>query len=139
MIEEYEKIYYEANSFLQAASMLHGEENILYGWFNPVLYPIIVNISFSCELFIKCLLAKNKAPTKGHNLKELFDELDNEQRQQIKTLTKENDFDIVLKNHSDFFVKYRYVYEKDNKITNVNLSFMFAFANSLKDTIKEIL
>ena len=138
-MEEYEKIYYEANSFLQAANMLHGEENKLYGWFNPVLYPIIVNISFSCELFIKCLLVKNKAPIKGHNLKELFDNLDNEQRQQIKGLTKENDFDIVLKNHSDFFVKYRYVYEEDNKITSVNLAFMFALANSLKDVIKEIL
>ena len=131
-MEEYEKNYYEANSFLQAANMLYSEENKLYGWFNPVLYPTIVNISFSCELFLKCLLVKNERPTKGHNLKELFDKLDNEQRKQIKKLTKENDFDIVLKNHSTYFEKFRYVYEEDKEITNVNLLFLFSFANSLK-------
>ena len=29
-MEEYEKNYYEANSFLQAANMLYSEENKLY-------------------------------------------------------------------------------------------------------------
>lgn len=139
VIEEYEKIYYEANSFLQATKMLCSDENKLYGWFNPVLYPTIVNISFSCELFVKCLLVKNKTPIKGHNLKELFDKLDSAQKQQIKKLTKEIDFDILLENHSDYFVKFRYVYGENNKMSNVNLSFMFAFANSLKDVIKEVL
>ena len=136
-MEEYEKIYYEANSFLQAANMLYSEENKLYGWFNPILYPTIVNVSFSCELFLKCLLVENKLPAKGHNLKELFDRLDNEQKQQIEKRTKTTDFDTILEIHSDYFVNFRYFHEKSEEISIVNLSFMFSFANSLKSVIKE--
>jgi len=136
-MEEYEKIYYEANSFLQAANMLHSEENKLYGWFNPVLYPTIVNLSFSCELFLKCLLTKDNRCIRTHSLKDLFDNLDDEKKKKIKKLIKEDKFNEILKEQSNYFEKFRYIYENGKEISSVNLSFLFVFANSLKAVIKE--
>ena len=138
-MEKYKKIYYEANSFLQAANMLYSEENKACGWFNPVLYPTIVNISFACELFLKCLLVKNDILIKKHNLKHLFDKLDDTQKEQIKRRTKATDFNAILEIHSEYFENFRYFYEKSKEVSMVNLSFMFSFANSLKRVIKEIL
>lgn len=136
-MEEYKKIYYEANAFLQAANMLYSEENKLYGWFNPVLYPTIVNISFSCELFFKCLLAKDNKIKRTHNLKGLFDKLDDEKRKRIKELVNEDKFDEILEEQSNYFEKFRYIYENGKEISSVNLSFLFVLANSLKAVIKE--
>jgi hypothetical protein len=87
------------------------------------IVPAVVNLAFSIELYLKFLLAKNKIPS--HKLLGLFNSLDPSIKQDIINLTNydKDEFEELLKKHSEAFVEWRYIYERNISI-NVDLEFM---------------
>lgn len=80
-----------------------------------VSIPAIVNAAFACELYLKSMLEQPW----GHKLKDLFEHLDRETKLQVKnefdtSFTKHPiyNFDVFLKDVSDAFVEWRYVFEE---------------------------
>lgn len=62
-----------ANSFLESVIYCSKAENSFYKGFDT---PVIVNLVFACEIYIKLLLiSKNYINVKSHNLFELFQKL----------------------------------------------------------------
>lgn len=43
------------------------------------LIPSIVNLAFSCELYLKSLISDGESRASGHDLEELFNELPNDE------------------------------------------------------------
>ena len=91
--------------------------------FNEII-AFVVNGSLACEIGIKVILAENDyQERKSHDLKKLFDELDEITRNFIKEnmpSLKPNEegleeFDSLLIEVSKNFVEWRYYYEKDIK------------------------
>ncbi|MCI8911129.1 MAG: hypothetical protein HFE33_02240 [Clostridia bacterium] len=86
--------------------------------------PAIVNASFACELYFKNMINEK---TKNHNLKFLYDKLDEKIQEELETkisqeITKLNyeteinckkDFVKYLDDISDTFVFWRYIHEKN--------------------------
>ena len=84
MTGDYQVCIDEATAFLDVAkSCTNNIGDFLYG----KMYPFAVNASFSCELFIKAIMIK-RSPTqkfrKGHDLKQLFNDLDESDKAIIK-------------------------------------------------------
>lgn len=115
--------------------------------------PIIVNIAFSIELYLKCLNTKttyssnekNGSPiferklysSTGHNLVKLFKKLksNDQSNLSVQYLKKYNsnlidDFEEI----KDVFVDYRYSFEKDN--LSINLTILNRVADFLKEYVE---
>lgn len=79
--------------------------------------PAIVNAAFACELYLKSLLGK-----KGeHNLKNLFELLDTDKQEQIRSYVDKKfdkhciySFDFCLKRAANVFIEWRYIYEENH-------------------------
>ena len=79
----------------------------------------IVNLAFSCELFIKCLLNMAGKEVKGHKIETLwqeYKELRGEKASGIETsvmnrLNTDFSFEEMLHNDSNVFYNYRYFYD----------------------------
>ena len=102
-----------------------------------LLIPIIVNASFACELFLKCILPDG---THGHELDSLFSSLDQESQNEIMFYTvftircsnpeySSEQFWKDLKNSSNNFVRWRYLHEGNGQ--KANLQFITTFLNVL--------
>ncbi len=89
--------------------------------FLPV--PAIVNFAFSIELFIKSILKKNNIKIPKHDLMILFQKLEDNVQDEIINLTgyKKEQFFIFLKNNSNVFAEWRYLFEaKESKLANLD-------------------
>lgn len=86
----------------------------------------LVNLSFSCEMYLKCLLyIYNNDFNRVHNLLQLFLQLNKNIRDEIKTSYKSEiiklgyrhllDFDYQLIQHQNVFIDWRYYYDSDSK------------------------
>lgn len=138
-----------ANTFKNACNILllqmnEGVSAISSGNLNSenhqksvLIIPIIVNASFACELFLKCILPDG---THGHELDRLFSSLDKESQNEIIFYTgftikcsnpeyTSEDFWKDLKNNSNNFVKWRYLYE--GRSQKANLQFIITFLDVL--------
>lgn len=101
--------------------------------------PMVVMLALSCELILKAILNKEKGSFPyTHKLFDLYKEI-NEKHKAIIEFdvgnslysafpNKNFDFQMLLNEHSEKFVKWRYAHEK---IDNVNLIFLESFQNEL--------
>lgn len=110
--------------------------------------PVIVNANFACEIFLKLLLRQNQIEyNRVHKLKDLFDILPDNIRENIKTTTIEkygqwkNIWNIeLLDNISNAFYEWRYNYEYDwskSAVMKIETGFLIAFKDSLKEQFND--
>lgn len=100
---------------------------------NKLTKPVMVNIAFSCELYMKALLMwKNKSQEiiDEHKLDRLFAMLDLHIQEQIKAETGIRGWDRFLSDSSDAFCAWRYYYEKNNVMFG-HVGDLFSFAEVL--------
>lgn len=92
--------------------------------------PAIVNRAFACELFMKAMLPKN---TRGHKLQDLFDALDTNIQNEIRSKTVgemkqisksygDVEFQNDLITNGNIFAEWRYFHE--GNVNSVNPSFV---------------
>jgi|SRR3989344_2165368 hypothetical protein len=119
-----------------------------------VISPILVNIAFACELYLKCLLClRTSKSTKGHNLHKLFMQLSQNDRERIEVIFNERvrcsaiatrvrhefpslDFRLnsILREAADTFVNWRYPHET----TPNTASAIGELADALQATVIEV-
>ena len=120
--------YELANKYFDAAMLLFNKSFE----YMPV---VLINISFSCELYLKALLHGYGTDFGNtHGLKNLFDQLPNDIKdyvsQNIEIENREREFALCLAEHNEAFVTYRYM----NEVKSITAPpvFLFAFAHILK-------
>ena len=115
-------ILQQADDFAEAFRRCSKGENPRKDEFNRmcmdvVSIPAIVNAAFACELYLKSMLEQPW----GHKLKDLFEQLDNETKIQLKNEFDAScskhpvyNFEVFLNDISDAFVEWRYVFEESH-------------------------
>ena len=115
-----------ARDFFKSAKIL-DEKNIFK--------PVMVNIAFACELYMKALLIwKNQSQDiiGEHKLQELFYMLGESVQRQIKEESGIERWDEFLLHSSNAFCAWRYYYEKDNVMFG-HLGGLLTFAGVLDE------
>lgn len=116
-----------AYDFYNAAHYLNNSKEICYPNISARnIVAIAMNISFSCELFLKGILKVISGKvTKGHNLEKLFGQLDDKIKNNIINIVSfdyecetgmsitQTQFFESLRIVKDWFVEQRYWFEKD--------------------------
>ncbi len=101
---------------------------------NANLISVILLYAISSEVGIKALLAKEgKLDVHSHDLKSLFEKLDEPLQIEIKNKVENDDFDNELEKIKKSFVDWRYFYEGGNM--NINLSFLRKFSEVINGFI----
>lgn len=131
-IAEIKQMLQNALSFYLGAKRCMEVKILPNGGIQVLLPPYLVNLSFSCEVFIKILLKIYDVECKKeHNIEKLFCKLPTQMQRQITNyLNKYENFEIELKNIGDIFTKMRYYHEKGELLYNMG------FLNSLTDILK---
>lgn len=124
--------------FLDAAQRCNEPKIECVGWSHPLLVPIITNMAFACELFLKAILKRydNEIRIKTHNLKELFDELQEDLKREIINSDNEEDFIRRLTNVSNLFEEMRYLYE--HSPFSISYNFLCDFSNKLLKVVDKM-
>lgn len=105
--------------------------------------PIIVNLAFSIELFLKSMLENPW----GHDLDDLFMKINDNERNAILQLTikqvqklepdfKESDFWDCLERNKVAFEDWRYFYQRGK---NADIFFLLSFATALHNIISMVM
>lgn len=124
--------YWHAQEFKDAADAIYEKEPSK---------PVIVNLAFSCELYIKALLMmqrKNREIVIGHELNQLFLQLDETLKNRILCETNINDWDTFMKDSSNAFEDWRYFYEENKAIRIGYIPELFRLADTLDKICTEI-
>ncbi|MCR5349684.1 MAG: hypothetical protein K6E20_01690 [Acholeplasmatales bacterium] len=89
---------------------------------NIVAIPAFTNGLFACELYFKCLLKKM---VKNHNLKDLFDKLDEDYKKELNETKNDSGFslDELLDKIGNGFEVWRYCFEDEHKEFEENFPF----------------
>ncbi|OEY71725.1 hypothetical protein [Salegentibacter salarius] len=111
--------------------------------FEPQPFASLVNLAFAAELFLKYLIEENSEKGWGHNLKKLFNKLDENDRNTIYMSLifsysqkgrvdelKNGKMTELLENHSNLFEDFRYLYENPGrafKSDKVDFGFLMDF------------
>lgn len=134
------EIYFYAVSFLETAEML--KQRLQTGKFSV---PYIVNITFAAELFLKTIIVAQGDEPSGHNLYDLYNKITD---QQIKAricaacpVMKGSGgvdiaFEDMLKNVSESFEYWRYIYEKNAPVFSI--SFFERLVEALKEEAESV-
>lgn len=138
MAGDYQVAIDEATAFLNIAkSCTDDVGEFLLG----KMYPFAVNASLSCELFIKAIMIK-KSPTdefmKGHDLKKLYNALENDDKTAIELLYKNKcvkPLSELLDESRNAFVEWRYALENG---VSICVNGIVAFAEALQEYNKTI-
>jgi hypothetical protein len=127
-----------AVSFKQASERCLEARNLSSVTFQMLVVPAVVNIAFSAELFLKFLIASKGVKIKSHNLLDLYSSLEELTKSEIVNLTsyKREEFEQILKIHSELFVEWRYVHERFT--AKADLRFMKQFVDSLEINANKI-
>lgn len=114
-----------ASAFKKSAERSLEQRPLPNGQIESFIVPAVVNLAFSIELYLKFLLAKNKTTKRRHELLDLFNLLDPSIKQDIIKLTNYNkdEFEVLLKKHSEAFREWRYIHESNESI-GADLEFM---------------
>lgn len=112
-------------SYLEASRKCNVPDIECIGWVHYLFVPIITNMAFACELFLKAILQRDGNKVKGHRLVTLFEQLEDNVKKDIVGTEDMEIFIDKLTNISDLFVNYRYMYE-DN-ISSINYNFLKIF------------
>ncbi len=108
-----------------------------------IFIPIIVNLAFSIELFLKSMLENPW----GHDLEKLFMKINDNERNAILQLTikqaqqyepdfKESDFWDSLKRNKVAFEDWRYFYQRGK---NADIFFLLSFATALHNILSMVM
>ncbi len=145
----YEGALRAANEFYEAYKHIKkkaGEmENFLY-W-----DPIAINLAFSCEIYLKALrmLENDGKFITGHDLKQLFDILEEKTKNEIekdyqelcceepKVKNRYKDIEIFLKENNLVFVKWRYTFEEKQETIHFNVVELDVFNRALYKILSE--
>lgn len=106
---------------------------------NDLTKPVMVNIAFACELYMKALLMwnrKDREIIEEHKLDALFGMLEISIQERIKQETGVQNWDVFLKHSADAFCAWRYYYEKDNVMFGY-VGNLFAFSEVLDSICSE--
>lgn len=117
--------YRHAQGFKDAAEAIYEKE---------IYKPVIVNLAFSCELYMKSLLMlqrKSQTVVEGHKLNDLFENLDGPIKQRILCETSISNWDDFIQDSSDAFEAWRYYYEEDKAIRVGHIPELFKLADTL--------
>lgn len=129
-----------ADQFFYVSNLCNS--NNVYDYLNKTFYPYSVNVSFTCELYLKAIMiyrSPNDEFCKGHDLKVLFSHLPQNDAVEI-----ENRFNSFFNNKklSDFlnengnvFVEWRYALENTVKIDVTGFE---TFSSVLNNYVKEL-
>lgn len=132
-----ESFHSVANEILPAPDVFLEEEDDSH-WF----IPYIVNKSFACELYLKCILTSSQISyNKGHNLETFFQSLPDEIKEQILNNPRfkgDNRFYEALHENSTIFYNWRYCFE-DNMELQVDVVFLDNLTAALHDIAKGII
>ncbi|MBR2408739.1 MAG: hypothetical protein IKB07_07250 [Lachnospiraceae bacterium] len=92
-----------------------------------------VNCAFSCELYIKSMLNEGNV-VRGHKLEDLFNQLDDKWKGVIIRLMEYEEivFCHFLKQSSNAFEKWRYIYEREEDERRIYFVFLKKFAVTLQ-------
>ena len=124
--------YWHAQDFKDAADVIYKSEPST---------PVIVNLAFSCELYIKSLLMlqrKSREIVIGHELDKLLSQLDKPIQERIFRESNIENCDEFIKDSSNAFEEWRYYYE-DIKETRIgHISGLFKLADTLDKICTEI-
>jgi len=138
------KCYIQARNFFLAAKRCGRIEKFQESGMPQVLsIPEYVNLAFSCELYIKTLLYKGNEPIKGHNLRNLFNQLDitlqNKLSDGLEIPTKE--VCKLLDEHSELFSNMRYRFEccQYRESFSVPVQFFYSMVELLDQLSQETL
>lgn len=132
------------NRYLEKVNNHEKMEDIDY----MVMWPVIVNLAFSCELFLKSMLSekklnKAKRNKNGHDLKYLFRIQDVSTKRYIKTKifskygVDEIWFNTKLSETSNAFNRWRYYYEKEKGVITASISVLQYMAEVLLEKYNE--
>lgn len=98
--------------------------------------PSIVNMAFSCELYLKSILSNGRDKICGHNLYTLYAKLPNNIKTQLQAntsgYTENSSFEETLKKNATIFEDWRYYFEEDKHL-GVSILFLESFTNVLHD------
>lgn len=116
--------------------------------FDKYTAPEVVNISFSCEVYLKTLICYYGIELKrAHKLDSLFDLLPDENKAHIRnailvnygTLTAGFGIDLIQK-YGDSFAEWRYYYEFSRSSSySMDFEFMRALRNALREECSQVL
>lgn len=111
-VYDYKQIAMLGKSFLDAAKTCNNPKIQEVGWNHNLIVPIITNMSFACELFLKAILKHDDIQQKKiHKLDGLFNELRDDRKSEIVDFEDAEEFMIKLTNISNLFEEWRYIYE----------------------------
>ena len=133
-----------ARSFLQVVDQIcppDGDASVLV---TGLMYPYLVNLAFSCELYLKAIYAIGSSDgssfEKGHSLKKLFAALpltsQSLLKQEFAKLENNIDFNSLLAICDTAFVDWRYAFSKTPNRTPVTA--LRNLANALQLTINSL-
>lgn len=130
----YQQISSIGKAYLDVAKKSNDPSIECMGWSHPLFIPIITNMAFACELFLKSLLKRDGKQTRGHKLIELFEALKDELKDDIIGSEESEEFKCNLSKISNLFVDWRYVYEQP--LDDIEFSFLSTFAERLLAVIE---
>ena len=123
--------------YLKHGDSMNSEKDIY------TFIPIIVNLAFSIELFLKSMLDN----VRGHDLEILFSKIDDNERNAILQLTikqvqqlepdfQEADFWDCLRRNKVAFEDWRYFYQRGK---NADIFFLLSFSTALHNIISMVM
>lgn len=123
--------------YLKHGNSINAEEDAY------IIIPIIVNLAFSIELFLKSMLENPW----GHDLEKLFMKINDNERNAILQLTikqaqqlepdfKESDFWDSLKRNKVAFEDWRYFYQRGK---NADIFFLLSLATALHNILSMVM
>ncbi len=123
------QMFFTAKAFLSAAKRCNEPSFKELGWAHHLIVPIVTNVSFSCELFLKTILREENKFPREHNLHKLFVMLSEKTQKDIIGEDDNEEFISILIQNSCLFEEWRYIYEYH--LRSLNISFLFDFAERL--------
>lgn len=133
--DEFSVCKMEADAFLQVAKQCaENVDKLLSG----LMYPFAVNVSFSCELYLKAIMmqSNNGEFERGHNLQLLFAHLKTAEQDAIVSYYNQKhnkNLSVLLAESPRAFEEWRYAMESK---VSINVDGMIDFAESLKQYLE---
>lgn len=132
----------EACAFYEVGKSWATPEHILGP--DKYIYPVIVNLAFSCELYLKALMIWRNPDgsfDRGHSLVDLFNGLSDTDRNGIKGLYipefSEWGFDGAIKEFNRLFEDWRYAFEVKEDDNECTIYELIRFADSVHKYVEE--
>lgn len=126
---EWQQIASIGKTYLDAVKKCNNPSIECVGCSHPLFIPIITNMAFACELFLKSLLQRDGKEIRSHKLFELFNALEDKLKEEIIGSVNSDDFMCKLGKVSNIFVGWRYLYE--SPLACVEVDFLRDFAERM--------